>query len=59
VGIFFRYSFIHFKSAEECKKGHDAAQGKVVRSLPIMVQYAKKSKASPKKQKKEKKTEGM
>ena len=42
-GFILRYSFVHFKSADECKKGHDSAQGKIIRGSPIMVNYAKKS----------------
>lgn len=49
----FSYSFVHFDSVAECKKSHDAAQGKVVRGQQLLVQYAKKRKEDKKKAKKE------
>lgn len=44
---------MHFESVAECKKCHDAAQGKVVRGQQILVQFAKKRKEDVKKAKKE------
>jgi len=37
-----RFSFVHFKNADACRKAHDKGEGLKVRGRTIMVVYARR-----------------